>query len=111
MTTLAAPVRRLGESRTCRRVARQLPDLVERNAVADLAVHRHLRSCPACQAKLRQYRSLRHLMAELPVATTNEPPARERQGLVGVARDVAVGTAAAAAAALVLGRLVARRRA
>lgn len=107
MNAFSDPVRRLGESRTCRRVARTLPELVERPSVTDLGVHRHLRTCAACQAKLRQYRSLRHLMADLPVG---EPePDRSPSVSVRSGVDVAVGTMAVAAAAMLLGRAVRRR--
>ncbi len=122
-------MRRLGESRTCRRVARLLPDLVERQVVTDLGVHRHLRTCASCQAKLRQYRSLRHLMADLPMPAGAEvgTPARTAArtvatGPVGVGRrlagthdagrpavEIALGTVLMAATAVVLGRVVRRR--
>jgi hypothetical protein len=108
VSTLAGSVRRTFESRSCRRVAKVLPDLVERATVADLGVHRHLRSCAACQAKLRQYRSLHHLMGDLPVEL---PTAVEPNGsaLSRSEAGAAVGGAMLAVAAVMVTRVVRRR--
>lgn len=115
MSVRTDPVRRLGESRTCRRVERMLPDLAERPTVADIGVHRHLRGCPGCQAKLIQFRSLRHLMADLPLpapAPTGAPgslagtPARSR-ALTSDAAPVAPGTVAGLLAGAVVAGVVA----
>jgi hypothetical protein len=78
-----------------------LPDLAERPAVTDIGVHRHLRGCPDCQAKLVQFRSLRHLMADLPLPAPPgaPPPGSPTRPLAGARPDAGNRTRAMVAEA------------
>lgn len=92
----------------CRHAARRLPALVDPTEPADLELHRHLRRCAGCQARVGEYRELKSLLGTLePDVGTLEPDLGEGAAPARNARvgGIVVGGSAAGllgAAAIVL---------